>query len=554
MYCLHICRTEDLETYDITQHFDEFYDIVSKIKENKQRCLVHCTTGKSISPALIMSYMMKSAKAQDKILSLKKSFDYIDSRYIGINPNDTFMSDLISLEESLFEQTSLRIKSQGRGSSKPTYARGKGKRGKSWLYGTKLIMYDGSVKCVEELVVGDILVGDDSTPRIITTVDHSVSDDVYSIQSKIEGGPSFCCTSSHVLVLQCTWNTFTSARRGSVEVRQYKQPAVLAPPIARIIRKFSTKQSADDFISSLPSPPIVYEMSVGEYDKLSSASQIRHVSSLIRVPSILSYGTNSSLRDCIESITSYTGNELDHATNMTAWILGTYLGDGRTDQGKILQVNSIHQQVMDRIESWGNIMHTRCNKQLIQLSSSDNPYYEFTFENNILLRILQHYGMHDRKTISQQLLRDTLAVRQHLFAGYIDAGGKYDQSERRLEANCKQKPLLELVQHLARSIGLRTGPIYYRQNIYCADTNAYYDGYETYFCGAAMLDLAPMLACQNKATTTSDVSTSEHQHAHECCKFNITKLQGNHQIVSIKVSVNTNQRVVHDDFTVASCK
>jgi len=74
--------------------------------------------------------MLLSAKNQDKVLPLKKAYEHVDQRYIGINPNDTFMSDLIALEEKLFETTSLRIKSQARGSSKPTYARGKGKRGK----------------------------------------------------------------------------------------------------------------------------------------------------------------------------------------------------------------------------------------------------------------------------------------------------------------------------------------------------------------------------------------------------------------------------------------
>lgn len=129
-YTYHTFPIEDLESYDITPHFAPFYDIVTAVKENKQKCLVHCTTGKSISPTLILSYMMQSAKNQDKVLSLKKAFEHINSRYIGINPNDTFMSDLIALEESLFETTSLRIKSQGRSSGKPTYARGKGKRGK----------------------------------------------------------------------------------------------------------------------------------------------------------------------------------------------------------------------------------------------------------------------------------------------------------------------------------------------------------------------------------------------------------------------------------------
>ena len=73
--------------------------------------------------------MMMSAKKQDKILPLLKAFNFLNGKFIGIQPQDEFMKQLIDLEDRLFEQTSMRIKSKS-SSSKPTYQRGKGKRGK----------------------------------------------------------------------------------------------------------------------------------------------------------------------------------------------------------------------------------------------------------------------------------------------------------------------------------------------------------------------------------------------------------------------------------------
>lgn len=34
--------------------------------------------------------------------------------------------------------------------------------------GSEILMYDGSVKTCENIVKGDVIMGDDSTPRIVT--------------------------------------------------------------------------------------------------------------------------------------------------------------------------------------------------------------------------------------------------------------------------------------------------------------------------------------------------------------------------------------------------
>ena len=39
--------------------------------------------------------------------------------------------------------------------------------GKCYGAGTEILMFNGSIKNVEDIVIGDILMGDDSTPRIV---------------------------------------------------------------------------------------------------------------------------------------------------------------------------------------------------------------------------------------------------------------------------------------------------------------------------------------------------------------------------------------------------
>lgn len=46
--------------------------------------------------------------------------------------------------------------------------------------GTKVLMYDGSIKNVEDIVIGDILMGDDSTPRVVQEL-YNGTDQLYKV-------------------------------------------------------------------------------------------------------------------------------------------------------------------------------------------------------------------------------------------------------------------------------------------------------------------------------------------------------------------------------------
>lgn len=68
--------------------------------------------------------------------------------------------------------------------------------GKCEAVGTPVLMFDGRIKKVEEIKVGDLLMGVDSTPRKVTAVHRGWDDHMYRIdQSK---GDSYTVNSSHI--------------------------------------------------------------------------------------------------------------------------------------------------------------------------------------------------------------------------------------------------------------------------------------------------------------------------------------------------------------------
>jgi len=73
--------------------------------------------------------------------------------------------------------------------------------GKCHGRGTPILMYDGSTKLIEDVSVGDHLMGDDSTPRIVESLARG-RDQMFKVTSV--KGDSYVVNSEHILCLQHT--------------------------------------------------------------------------------------------------------------------------------------------------------------------------------------------------------------------------------------------------------------------------------------------------------------------------------------------------------------
>jgi hypothetical protein len=68
--------------------------------------------------------------------------------------------------------------------------------GKCLKLGTPIIMYDGSIKEVQNIVVGDLLMGDDSTPRLVTSLARG-KDKMYDVIN--DKGEKYTVNEEHIL-------------------------------------------------------------------------------------------------------------------------------------------------------------------------------------------------------------------------------------------------------------------------------------------------------------------------------------------------------------------
>lgn len=90
----------------IEQYFESvFQRIESHIEKNpKGACLIHCASGVSRAPALVLAYLM-----QKKKISLRVAYRDLRGFRSMVGPNIGFWKKLIAFEERLFHKSSVTI-------------------------------------------------------------------------------------------------------------------------------------------------------------------------------------------------------------------------------------------------------------------------------------------------------------------------------------------------------------------------------------------------------------------------------------------------------------
>ncbi|XP_071351992.1 dual specificity protein phosphatase 14 isoform X2 [Trachinotus anak] len=98
---LHV-PVQDQPHAPLRQYFDP---VAERINQNQTgRTLVHCTAGRSRSPALIMAYLMRF-----RGLSLRQAHEQVLLQRPFIRPNAGFWRQLMDYERTLFSRNTVRM-------------------------------------------------------------------------------------------------------------------------------------------------------------------------------------------------------------------------------------------------------------------------------------------------------------------------------------------------------------------------------------------------------------------------------------------------------------
>lgn len=307
-----------------------------------------------------------------------------------------------------------------------------GKCGRGW---NEVTMYDGRIKQFKDVKVGDLLMGDDSTPRRVKKL-YRGRDKFYKFEAVDGSCEPYYFTGGHTLALK--YNQGISVKKSGPSYKVHYQEEVIdtSKGYPLVVTKnrcesFHTrdpeaKEKADAMAESLKadrktSP--MWEIEVDDYMKLAKS----------RKHHLLAYRTGVEWEEKDVKIDPY--------------FLGLWLGDGTASN---TEITSIDPEIIDYVREYAERLGMRMT------SKNDGYHYSVVGDgkkgNNFLLNILRSYNLTNNKHIPHDYKVNSRAIRLQLLAGLIDTDG-YLANNSYYEITQKNKTLADDIVFVARSLG-----------------------------------------------------------------------------------------------------
>jgi len=286
--------------------------------------------------------------------------------------------------------------------------------GKCHAKDTPIIMYDGTIKMVQDIQVGDLLMGDDSTPRRVLSLATGY-DDMYDVVPV--KGDKYTVNSEHILCLKPSpFGVSYIKKRGVYAVTYYQSNGKVTS------KSFKTEAEARAFRNGIYINNPVIEIPIKDYINLSKMSR----------------GNLKGYRTGV--------NFPEQPLPIDPHLFGIWLGDGGSRDPKITTADpEILDFVKKEIEKMGLRLHYESRYDYRILSTSTKKY------TNTFYNFMKDYNLINNKHIPHIFLANSRENRLKLLAGLIDIDGHYDNGG--YEITQKSDKIADGILYLARSLG-----------------------------------------------------------------------------------------------------
>jgi hypothetical protein len=296
--------------------------------------------------------------------------------------------------------------------------------------GTKILMYNGLIKEIENIKIGDEVMGDDSTPRIVKDI-HNGYDILYEITNR--KGDKYTVNGDHILSL------IYSGKKGVYDIiskNSFRAVWFDNKTIKLKSKLFSYKNKdkdiifneAQNFINSINENRYV-DIPVKDFLKLSKKYQ----------EMLLGYKTGVDFKEKDIPLDPY--------------LLGYWLGDGTSREAIITSKDSAVLKYFAK-----TLPFYDCYLQYRQsqpYSYGINGLKVTGCKNNVnfFLNTLKQYDLLNNKHIPYIYKCNSREKRLQLLAGLLDSDGNLDKNEFEFTQSLKHEKLIDDVIYLARSLG-----------------------------------------------------------------------------------------------------
>lgn len=295
---------------------------------------------------------------------------------------------------------------------------------------TPVLMFStGKTKRAEDIVVGDVVVGDDGKPR---TVVDTVTGESPLYKVKQSHGDEYGISCEHILTLKCCghakihWRTNQSASGGYIMFWYDRQTKTIKSKKLSVNSKNTKEQclhNMEVFRKTIDIDPIV-DIHVKDYLKMSKSSQRRMFGVKLRVP------------------IQWPEREVP----MDPRILGMWLGDGGTNRAIFTNPD---KPLIEYFKAWTEDQGGKFRTQ------KDGLHHGISYCG--FLDLLRKNNLYNNKHIPEVYMVNSEKVRLEVLAGLIDTDGSVEQEGRtiRLTQCVEHKAIIDGAQRIARSLGFR---------------------------------------------------------------------------------------------------
>ncbi len=304
--------------------------------------------------------------------------------------------------------------------------------GKCHTINTEIIMYDGSIKMVQDIKVGDLLMGDDSTPRKVLKLGRG-QDELYEI-SNVKGD-KYGCNSEHILCLKYSGKPtlFDRKNRKSYVVSWFDNMEIKTKSKTFLYKnknKEDILKEANIFLDNKIKIQNNYiTISIKDYLKLSKKYK----------KELKGYKTHINFKKQEIPIDPY--------------IIGFWLGDGSSRTCEITNQEAASlKYIKDKVKEYDCYLQHK-DKYTYRINSLLPMKNNMKIKkcNNFVLKKLRELNLINNKHIPDIYKYNSRENRLKLLAGLIDSDGSYFHNT--YEIIQKNNKLSEDIVYLCRSLG-----------------------------------------------------------------------------------------------------
>jgi hypothetical protein len=297
--------------------------------------------------------------------------------------------------------------------------------GKCLGVNTPIMMFNGEIKKIQDIKIGEYVMGDDSTPRTVLSLGRG-QDTMYKITNV--KGESYTVNSEHILSLKysSTKNIIDRKERHSYQIRYFKNLKRNSIILSyKNQNKKAIYKKAQEILENLKEE-LIFDIPLQQY--------------LLLQPSMI-----RQLKGYKVEI-NFPTKPLD----LDPYMLGIWLGDGTCENTEITnQDSSIIKYFKENLEKY------KCYLQYC------NGNYEYRINgdgsrkpgSNYFLEILKKYNLINNKYIPIDYKCNSRENRLELLAGLLDSDGSYKNGVFEFSQSLNHEEIINDTIYLARSLG-----------------------------------------------------------------------------------------------------